>query len=164
VGLISKLLGHANDLTPEQARRELGGMLLPDEPVQVAFKVVWDLFVFTDRRLILVDRQGFTGRKVEYLVIPYRAITSYSIENAGTFDMDSELRLWISGRHEPIQKTLKSGANIRGIQAAIASALWGKASSSSPRTAAGQSSEFDLTTWLSRPLLSLRRRKRLEQA
>jgi hypothetical protein len=123
MGLIGKLLGHASDLTPEQARQELDGILLPDEPVPVAFKVVRDLFVFTDRRLILVNRQGITGRKVEYLVIPYRAITSYSIENGGTFDMDSELRLWISGRHEPIQKTLKSGANIRGIQAAIASAL-----------------------------------------
>jgi len=123
MGLISKLLGHASDLTPEQARKELDGILLPDEPVQVAFKVVRDLFVFTDRRLILVDRQGLTGRKVEYLVVPFRAITSYSIENAGTFDMDSELKVWISGRPEPIRKTLKSGANIRGIQAAIASAL-----------------------------------------
>ncbi|HEX2552184.1 MAG TPA: PH domain-containing protein [Microvirga sp.] len=123
MSLISKLFGHASDLTPEQARRELDGMLLPDEPVQVAFKVVRDIFIFTDRRLILVDKQGFTGRKVEYLVIPYRAITAYSVENAGTFDMDSELRLWVSGRPDPIQKTLKSGANIRGIQAAIASAL-----------------------------------------
>jgi hypothetical protein len=123
LGLISKLLGHASDLTPEQARQELDGMLLDDEPVQVAFKVVRDLFVFTDRRLILVDRQGLTGRKVEYLIIPYRAITAYSIENAGTFDMESELKLWISGRPDPIQKLLKSGANIRGIQAAIASAL-----------------------------------------
>ncbi len=123
MGLISKLLGHASDLTPDQARQELDGILLPDEPVQVAFKVVRDLFVFTDRRLILVDKQGFTGRKVEYLVIPYRAITAYSIENPGTFDMDSEHKLWISGRQEPIQKLLRSGANIRGIQAAIASAL-----------------------------------------
>jgi hypothetical protein len=85
--------------------------------------VVRDLFVFTDRRLILVDRQGFTGRKVEYLVIPYRAITAYSVETAGTFDMDSELRIWISGRPSPVQKTLKRGANIRGIQAALAAAL-----------------------------------------
>lgn len=123
MGVIGRLLGYASDLTPEQARQELDGMLLDDEPVHVAFKVARDLFVFTDRRLILVDKQGLTGRKVEYLIIPYRAITAYSIENAGTFDMDSELKLWISGRHEPIQKTLKSGANIRGIQAAIASAL-----------------------------------------
>ena len=123
MGLISKLLGQASDLSPDQARQELDGILLPEEPVEVAFKVVRDLFVFTDRRLVLVDRQNLTGRKVEYLIIPYRAITAYSIENAGTFDLDSELKIWISGRSEPFQKVLKSGTNIRGIQAAIASAL-----------------------------------------
>jgi Bacterial PH domain len=90
--------------------------------VEVAFKVIRDLFVFTDRRLILVDKQGMTSRKVEYLVVPYKAITSYSIETAGTLDMDSELKIWTSDR-DPIQKTLKRGANIRGIQAAIAAAL-----------------------------------------
>ena len=123
MGLLSGLLGHASDVTPEQAREELEGILLPDEPVEVAFKVLRDLFVFTDRRLILVDKQGMTSRKVEYLVVPYRAITSYSIETAGTLDIDSELKIWTSGRTDPIQKTLKSGANIRGIQAAIAAAL-----------------------------------------
>ena len=48
---------------------------------------------------------------------------SYSIETAGTLDMDSELKIWTSGRTDPIQKTLKRGANIRGIQAAIAGVL-----------------------------------------
>lgn len=123
MGLLSGLLGHASDLTPEQVGEELDGILLRDEPVKVAFKVVRDLFVFTDRRMILVDKQGFTGRKVEFLTIPYRAIAAYSIENAGSFDMDSELKIWLSGRPEPIEKTLKRGANIRGIQAAIASSL-----------------------------------------
>ena len=123
MGLLSGLLGHASDITADQARAELDGMLLPEEPVQVAFKVVRDLFVFTDKRLILVDKQGITGRKVEYLVIPYRAITSYVIETAGTLDMDTELKIWVSGRLEPVQRTLKRGANIRGIQAAIAASL-----------------------------------------
>lgn len=123
MGLLSGLLGHASDITPAEANRELDGILLADEPVRVAFKVIRDLFVFTDRRMILVDKQGLTGRKVEFLVIPYRAITAYSIENAGSFDMDSELKIWLSGRPQPIEKTLKRGANIRGIQAAIASAL-----------------------------------------
>jgi len=113
MNLISRLLGNASDLTPEQTREELDGILLPDEPVEVAFKVIRDLFVFTDRRLILVDKQGVTSRKINYLVVPYRAITSYSIETAGTLDMDSELKIWTSGRTEPIQKTLKRGANIR---------------------------------------------------
>ena len=123
MALLSRLLGHASDLTPEQTREELDGILLPEEPVEVAFKSIRDLFVFTDRRLILVDKQGVTSRKIDYLVVPYRAITSYSIETAGTLDMDSELKIWTSGRADPIQKALKRGANIRGIQAAIAAAL-----------------------------------------
>jgi Bacterial PH domain len=123
MGLLSRLLGHASDVTPEETREDLEGILLPEEPVEVAFKVMRDMFVFTDKRLILVDKQGLTSSKVDYLVVPYRAITSYSIETAGTLDTDSELKIWISGRTEPIQKTLKRGANIRGIQAAIAAAL-----------------------------------------
>jgi hypothetical protein len=117
------LMGHGSDVTPAEVQEELGEILLPDEPVQVGFRVVRDLYVFTDRRMILVDKQGVTGRKVEYLIIPYRAITAYSIENAGRFDMDSELRVWVSGRPDPIQRSLKRGANIRGIQAAIAQSL-----------------------------------------
>jgi len=70
MGLLSSLLGHASDLTPEQTREDLDGILLPEEPVEVAFKVIRDLFVFTDRRLILVDKQGVTSRKVDYLVVP----------------------------------------------------------------------------------------------
>ncbi len=85
--------------------------------------MIRDLMVFTDRRMILVDKQGVTGRKVSYLTVPYRAITSFSIENAGNFDLDSELTIWVSGRPDPISRTLKRGADIRGIQRAIAATL-----------------------------------------
>lgn len=123
MGLFSGLMGHASDMSEEEVKAEMQEILLPDESVRLAFKVIRDMFVFTDRRMILVDKQGLTGRKVEYLTVPYRAITSFSIENAGTFDTDSELRIWVTGRPLPIEKSLKRGANVRGIQAAIASAL-----------------------------------------
>lgn len=72
MGLVSRLLGNASDLTPEQTREELDGILLPEEPVEVAFKVIRDLFVFTDRRLILVDKQGVipTAFRSDSLAIP----------------------------------------------------------------------------------------------
>ncbi len=123
MGLLDGLLGHGSDLTPAEVDGQLAGVLVPGETVQVAFKVIRDLIVFTDRRLILVDRQGVTGRKVEYLTVPYRAITSFSIETAGSFDLDSELKVWVSGRPDPIQRTLKRGADVLGIQQAIASSL-----------------------------------------
>ncbi|MEE8630367.1 MULTISPECIES: PH domain-containing protein [Methylobacterium] len=123
MGLLDGLLGHGSDAAPEAVAQELDGMLVTGETVQVAFRVIRDLMVFTDRRMILVDKQGVTGRKVSYLTVPYRAITSFSIENAGSFDMDSELTIWVSGRPEPIARTLKRGADIRGIQRAIAATL-----------------------------------------
>lgn len=123
MGLLNGLMGHGSDVDPASLAEELDGVLAPGEAVQVAFRVLRDLIIFTNKRLLLVDKQGMTGRKVEWLTIPYRAITSFSIENAGTFDLESELILWISGRPEPIRKTLKRGADVRAIQAAIVSAL-----------------------------------------
>ena len=54
-------------------------------------------FVFTDLRLVFVNRQGMTGKKVAYMSIPYSKITRFSIETAGHFDLDAELELWFSG-------------------------------------------------------------------
>lgn len=123
MGLLDGLLGHGSDLSAEEVDRQLEGVLTSGETVTVAFKLIRDLIVFTDRRLILVDKQGITGRKVSYLTVPYRAITSFSVETAGSFDFDSELKVWVSGRTEPIQKTLKRGANVMAIQQAIASSI-----------------------------------------
>lgn len=123
MGFLDALLGHGSDLTPAEVNEQLAGILTQGEPVQVAFRIIRDLIVFTDRRLILVDKQGLTGRKVSYLTVPYRAITSFSVETAGSFDLDSELAIWVSGRAEPIRKTLKRGANILGIQQAIAGSI-----------------------------------------
>ena len=122
MGILDGLLGHGSDLSPAEVNEQLSGILTPGETVQVAFRILRELIVFTDRRLILVDKQGITGRKVQYMTVPYRAITCFSVETAGSFDLDSELKIWVSGR-EPIQKTLKRGADILGIQQAIAASL-----------------------------------------
>jgi len=123
MGFLDGLLGHGSDLSPAEVNQQMAGILTEGEPVQVAFRILRDLIVFTDRRLILVDKQGLTGRKVSYLTVPYRAITSFSVETAGSFDLDSELAIWVSGRPEPIRKTLKRGANILAIQQAIAASI-----------------------------------------
>ena len=123
MGILDGLFGHGSDLSPQDVNEALAGVLTQGETVQVAFRILRDLIVFADRRLILVDKQGLTGRKVSYLTVPYRAITSFSVETAGSFDMDSELKIWVSGRPDPIQRTLKRGADILGIQQAIAGSL-----------------------------------------
>jgi Bacterial PH domain len=94
MGLFDGLIGNASRVDPAQAAQEFGRLLARDEQIQVAYLLIRDAFLFTDRRLILVDKQGMTGRKVEYHTIPYRSITHFSVETAGTFDLDAELKIY----------------------------------------------------------------------
>jgi len=120
MGLFDGILGHGSTIDPARLAERLNGVLIEDEEVHLAFKVIRDFFVFTQRRLILVDVQGITGSKVDYMSVPYRAIVRFSVETAGTFDLDSELKIWVSGSPTPIAKSLKKGTDVRGIQRALA--------------------------------------------
>ena len=123
MGLFDGLLGHASDVSAEKVQAELSPVLVAGERIVLAFKVVRDLYVFTDKRLVLVNKQGFTGRKIEYRSIPYRAITQFSVETAGTLDMDAKLKLWVSGQAQPLERTLARGADVTGIQRALAAGV-----------------------------------------
>jgi hypothetical protein len=123
MGIFDGLLGHGSTVDPNDLKRRLDGVLIEGETPQLAFKVIRDFFVFTQSRIILVDIQGITGSKVDYTSIPYKAITRFSVETAGTFDLDSELKIWVSGSSTPIAKTLKKGTDVRGIQRALATGV-----------------------------------------
>ncbi|HEY4560129.1 MAG TPA: PH domain-containing protein [Lysobacter sp.] len=122
MGLLDTLLGHAGEKDIAGLHEEFGPLLAPGEALQRAFGFVRDLIVFTDRRMIIVDKQGVTGRKTSYLSIPYRAIVMYSVETAGHFDLDSDLRIWVSSQPEPITRSLGRGAGVRDIVAILAQA------------------------------------------
>lgn len=72
-------------------------LLIEGEKVIGAFKALRDGVVFTDKRIIAVNVQGITGKKKDYTSLPYGKIVVFSVETAGTFDLDSELELYFSG-------------------------------------------------------------------
>jgi hypothetical protein len=120
MGLLSGLLGNAAEAEVADVEQHLAKILADDERVERAFKLVRDLIIFTNRRLMFVDRQGMTGKKTTYHSIPFRAITNFAVETAGHFDMESELKVWISGQPSPIQKTFARGDTIFEVQKALA--------------------------------------------
>ena len=79
-----------------------------------------DKWIFSSKRLIMLDVQGITGSKKEYHSIPYRSITHFSVETAGTFDSDCELQIWVHGAAQPLKKDLKRGIDVVGLQKALA--------------------------------------------
>lgn len=76
---------------------ELQRLIHPSEKIQFGVKTLRDVAVFTDKRMLIADKQGLTGKKVEYYSIPYKNIITYAIETAGRFDLDSEIKLTLSG-------------------------------------------------------------------
>ncbi|TDC26171.1 PH domain-containing protein [Streptomyces sp. 8K308] len=113
------LFGNAHAIDPAQAHQEYARLLGPQEQVLAAYLLIRDTILLTDRRLILVDKQGITGRKIEYHSIPYRSISHFAVETAGHFDLDAELKIWLSGNPTPIEKTFTKGVDIYQVQAIL---------------------------------------------
>lgn len=115
MGLFNAILGTSSSMNPEEVHKKFGHMLIEGETIQHAYRSIRDFFVFTNKRLILVDQQGFTGRKAEYLCIPYRSISFYSVETAGTFEIDSELKIWIRDMAQPICKEFRRSDDLQAV-------------------------------------------------
>lgn len=98
----------------QQAMVELQGVLLSDEVVHLAFKGMRDSVTFTSKRLIALNVQGMTGKKKDYTSLPWSRVQAFSVETAGTFDLDSELELWFSGLGK-VRLEFSRGVDIRLI-------------------------------------------------
>merc|ERR1719181_32034 len=100
--LIEKFLGWLGDdygqCDPDELDAQLHGdcsMLLPDEKVQMGYVCGRDTVIMTTHRVMKIDVQGFTGKKVLYLSLPWTKIKSYEVESAGTFDLDAKMAVAI---------------------------------------------------------------------
>lgn len=124
MGFLDGLMGNASELKLGDVQKEFSHILTSTETVEKAYKLVRDLFIFTNKRLILVDKQGLTGKKLEMHSIPYKSITHFSIETAGTFDLEAELKIWISGGGM-LEKTFNKSLNIYELQSVLAEYVLG---------------------------------------
>ncbi len=125
MGFLDGLMGNASEVEPSEIEGDFAQILAGGEKIERAYQLIRDLFVFTNKRLILVDKQGITGNKVEYHSLPYKSITHFSVETAGHFDLDAELKIWISGSPMPIEKRFNKNLNIYLVQSVLAGYVLG---------------------------------------
>lgn len=95
-------------------------LLGPGEQVSSVHRLGRSTFVFTNRRLVVVD-EALSGRQVEYQSLPYRSISSFSVDSSGHFDAEADLRIWVVGRTAPIERSFGAGADVYAVQALLAS-------------------------------------------
>ncbi|MCC5803973.1 PH domain-containing protein [Rossellomorea vietnamensis] len=101
---------------------DVNDLLISGEEAVAAYKTLRDSAIFTNKRLIVRDAQGLTGKKVEIYSLPYSSINMWSTENAGSFlDVNAEVELWTRAGH--IKVKLKKGIDVRKFDKLIADAL-----------------------------------------
>lgn len=122
------LIGGARDDEPRSSsRREhnvWSRLLAPGEQIHDVLRLTRSTLIFTSRRLVLVD-EAMSGRQVDYLSVPYRSITHFSVEAAGIFSADADLRIWLAGRTAPIEKSFGPDVDVYAVQALLAQRLPG---------------------------------------
>lgn len=97
-------------------------LLSENEVIKLSYKSIRDRLIVTNKKLLVIDIQGFTGRKKEYMILPLSKITAFSCESAGTFDLDAELKVWSSGLGK-IEFEFLKGTEIRPLAMVINEAI-----------------------------------------
>jgi len=92
----SNALFKLTPISPNEMLAPIRSFLIDGENVLAVFKTIRDQVVFTNKRIIAANVQGLTGKKVDYTSIPYSKIQTFSVETAGTLDLDCEIDVYIS--------------------------------------------------------------------
>lgn len=96
-----------NFLSKCEPSKAIMEILVEGEQVLQCYKTVRDIAALTNKRMIICDTQGITGRKKEIYSLPYRSIDMWSSENKGTLDMNAELELWTKAGKFKLQLATK---------------------------------------------------------
>jgi hypothetical protein len=120
MGLISGILGNASELDIVKIKEEFDPLLAKGEEIKRVYKYLRDYFVFTNARLVIVEKQDVLGKKVNYHTIPYSRILQFSIETAGHLDLNNELKIYVAGMDEPVVRKLNRFMDIFELQTAVA--------------------------------------------
>ena len=120
MGLFTGAAKTAGSSETKKLHAEFGQLLVDGEIIEVGFVVFRDTFLFTNKRLILVDIQGISGRQMEYYSIPYNRIMKFSVQTGGSFDLDAELKIWIGNDTIPLEKKFNKDVNIYEVQKVLA--------------------------------------------
>ena len=102
MGLLNKILGNASEVSSEKLNHKYARLLISDEQIEVGFTLFRDVFMFTKS-------------------LPYKNISRFSLETSGTFDLDAELKIWISSEDTPsISKKFNKSIDVYEVQKYLA--------------------------------------------
>lgn len=93
----SRAFAHLEPANTDDTAAVVAELLIPDERIVSCFKTLRDSIVFTDKRVITVDVQGFGGKRRDFSSFPYNRVQAFSVGTAKELNVGADLELWFSG-------------------------------------------------------------------
>ncbi|MCE1225170.1 MAG: PH domain-containing protein [Geobacteraceae bacterium] len=121
MGLFSSDSKNSATAEARKFHTDYGQLLIDGEIIEAGFVVARDTLLFTNKRLIVIEVQGISGRQLEYLSVPYGSVVKFSVQTGGSFDLNAELKLWIGNDTVPLEKRFTSELNVYEVQKILAS-------------------------------------------
>ena len=97
IDFTNKKVFKLNQENPVNGFNTVSGLLVEGEEVIGSYVSMRDRVIFTTKRIISVNVQGLTGSKKDFTSFPYNRIQYFSVETAGTIDLDAELEIFLGG-------------------------------------------------------------------
>ena len=91
MGILQGLLGNLSEVSVDVLKQEYNTYLMDGEEIFTGFKLLRDVVIFTDRRIINFDKQGTTGTKMRVSSVYISSVIGVSAETAGFGLDDSEI-------------------------------------------------------------------------
>ncbi len=121
MGVISGILGNSSAADVKKIQKEFGPVLVEGEEIQRVYKYIRDYLVFTNTRLVIVEKKDLAGKKMAFQVFPYTRILHFGIEIGGHLDLDNKLNFFVAGMSDSITWRFNRFIDIYEIQVALAS-------------------------------------------
>ncbi len=93
MGLFDAIAGNLQQVDNGQLKEQYGMFLMDGEQVTEGYQLVRDAVVFTNFRILFIDRQGATGAKTRVKTIYLNSIVEVEAETAASFADDGEINI-----------------------------------------------------------------------
>lgn len=111
------------DAVAAAERAQLTDRLLPDEDVEQAFHAASTTILFTDRRIVTVQRQTLLSERIETTSYSYRSIRQFSLLEGVAGESRQEIRIWIGADAQPLHLRANGGTDLAPLQRLLAARL-----------------------------------------
>jgi hypothetical protein len=111
-----------DEATPDDVAG-IARFLVEGERVEAAFVSPTGLIAFTDRRILLSQREHLLEEKIETSSFPYREVRHVSLTEGRAGEGRSVLKIWLAAEPQPLHLRADGGANLLALQRLLAGKL-----------------------------------------